>query len=186
MPILVYWQEKIIIVCPASLRKQWEAELHDKFGIQSEILDSKNFNAYIRNGKDPFNSKRVIICSYNFAAKHKTEIITKGFDLAIVDEAHKLRNVYRTSARTATAVRDALNGVKKLLLTATPFQNSLLELYGLTTIIDENIFGSEKVSVLNMVRGIISENCASEWLLISRVLFERMFVNTSIIHIVYR
>lgn len=142
-----YWstgKKKIIIVCPASLRKQWEAELHEKFGIQSEILDSKNFNTYIRNGIDPLNSKRVIICSYNFAAKHKTEIITKGFDLAVVDEAHKLRNVYRNSARTATAVRDALSGVKKLLLTATPFQNSLLELYGLTTIIDENIFGSEK------------------------------------------
>lgn len=74
-----YWstgKKKIIIVCPASLRKQWEAELYDKFGIQSEILDTKNFNAYIRDGKDPLNSKRVIICSYNFAAKHKTEIIT--------------------------------------------------------------------------------------------------------------
>jgi SNF2 family DNA or RNA helicase len=64
--------------------------------------------------------------------------------LAIVDEAHKLRNVYRKSARTAADVRDALAGTKKLLLTATPFQNSLMELYGLTTVIDPNFFGSEK------------------------------------------
>lgn len=142
-----YWstgKKKIIIVCPASLRKQWESELHDKFGIRSEILDTKNFNAYRNNGKNPLSPKRVIICSYTFAAKHKGDLMTHGFDLAIVDEAHKLRNVYRTSARTSAGVRDALYGVKKLLLTATPFQNSLLELYGLTSVIDDHIFGSEK------------------------------------------
>ena len=142
-----YWsvgKRKIIVVCPASLRKQWESELQDKFGIKSEILDTKNFNAYIKEGKNPLSPKRVIICSYNFAGKHKADILTHGFDLAIIDEAHKLRNVYRSSAKTSAAVRDALYGVKKLLLTATPFQNSLLELYGLTSVIDDHIFGSEK------------------------------------------
>ena len=142
-----YWavgKRKIIIICPASLRKQWEAELMDKFGIPSEILDTKNYNAYLRDGKYPFSSKRAVICSYNFAAKRKAEILTNGFDLAVIDEAHKLRNVYRKSAKTAADVRDALHGVKKLLLTATPFQNSLMELYGLTSIIDDRLFGSEK------------------------------------------
>lgn len=142
-----YWsvgKKKIIVVCPASLRKQWESELQDKFGIKSEILDTKNFNACIKEGKNPLSPKRVIICSYNFAGKHKADILTHGFDLAIIDEAHKLRNVYRSSAKTSAAVRDALYGVKKLLLTATPFQNSLLELYGLTSVIDDHIFGSEK------------------------------------------
>lgn len=142
-----YWsvgKKKIIIVCPASLRKQWETELQDKFGIPSEILDTKNFNTSIREGRNPLLPNRVIICSYNFAAKYKGDIMTHCFDLAVVDEAHKLRNVYRSSARTAVDVRDALYGVKKLLLTATPFQNSLLELYGLTSIIDDHIFGSEK------------------------------------------
>ncbi len=142
-----YWsvgKKKIIVVCPASLRKQWESELQDKFGIKSEILDTKNYNAYIRDGKNPLSPKRVVICSYNFAGKHKADILTHGFDLAIIDEAHKLRNVYRSSAKTSADVRDALYGVKKLLLTATPFQNSLLELYGLTSVIDDHIFGSEK------------------------------------------
>lgn len=142
-----YWstgKRKIIVVCPASLRKQWEAELQEKFGIPSEILDSKNFNSYLREGKNPLSPKRVIICSYNFCSKHKGEIMTYGFDLAVIDEAHKLRNVYRKSAHTAADVRDALYGVKKLLLTATPFQNSLMELYGLTSVIDDRFFGSEK------------------------------------------
>ena len=142
-----YWstgKRKIIVVCPASLRKQWEAELQDKFGIPCEILDTKNYNAYLREGCNPLSAKRVIICSYNFCAKHKGDIVTNGFDLAVMDEAHKMRNVYRKSARTAADVRDALHGVKKLLLTATPFQNSLMELYGLTSVIDDHFFGSEK------------------------------------------
>lgn len=142
-----YWstgKRKIIIVCPASLRKQWEAELQDKFGIACEILDTKNYNAYRHDGKNPLSSHRVIICSYNFCAKHKHDMQIHAFDLAVVDEAHKLRNVYRKSARTARDVRDALSGVKKLLLTATPFQNSLMELYGLTSVIDDHFFGSEK------------------------------------------
>ena len=142
-----YWstgKRKIIVVCPASLRKQWEAELQDKFGIPCEILDTKNYNAYLSEGRNPLSAKRVIICSYNFCAKHKGDIMTNGFDLAVMDEAHKMRNVYRKSARTAADVRDALHGVKKLLLTATPFQNSLMELYGLTSVIDDHFFGSEK------------------------------------------
>jgi len=129
-----YWavgKRKIIVVCPAALRKQWSFELTDKFGIANEILDTKNFNEYLRQGKNPLAQKRVVICSYNFV-------------IAVIDEAHKLRNVFRNSAKTANAVKEALASTKKLLLTATPFQNSLMELFGLTSVINENIFGSAK------------------------------------------
>lgn len=139
-----YWaagKRKLIVICPAALRKQWSYELIDKFGMANEILDAKNYNAMVRLGKRPFLQKNVIICSYNFASRHKAEIGSAGFDLAVVDEAHRLRNVYKKNSKTAHDVQDALSGTKKLLLTATPFQNSLMELYGLTSIIDEDIFG---------------------------------------------
>ena len=136
-----YWaagKRNIIIVCPAALRKQWSAELTDKFGLPNIIVDSRN---YCQVG---FGKRCIAICSYNFVARYKVDILRQGFELAVVDEAHKLRNVYRSSAKTAIAVRDALSGSKKLLLTATPFQNSLMELYGLVSIINPQLFGSEK------------------------------------------
>ena len=142
-----YWatgRKKIIIICPASLRKQWSFELADKFGIDNEILDTKNYNEHNRDGRKPFLQNKIVICSYNFAARKKDEIKLTGFDLAVIDEAHKLRNVYKKNSKTAHSIRDALNNVKKLLLTATPFQNSLMELFGLTSVIDENIFGDSK------------------------------------------
>lgn len=137
-------KHKIIVVCPASLRKQWSFELTDKFGILNEILDTKNYNEHVRMGRNPFLQHKIVICSYYFAARKMEEIRLCGFDLAVIDEAHKLRNVYKKNAKTAQAVKSALADAKKLLLTATPFQNSLMELYGLTSIIDENIFGDSR------------------------------------------
>lgn len=142
-----YWamgKKKIIIVCPASLRKQWAAELYEKFGLENEIIDGKNYNDYLNRGISPFGLKKIIITSYSFAARHADAIRERMFDLAVIDEAHKLRNVYKKNNKVAQAVAAALSDSKKLLLTATPFQNSLMELYGLTSIIDENIFGDPK------------------------------------------
>ena len=141
-----YWsvgKKKIIVVCPASLRKQWESELQDKFGIKSEILDTKNYNAYIKEGKNPLSPKRVIICSYNFAGKHKADILTHGFDLAIIDEAHKLRNFYKGTTKIAEGINETFLSKKKLLLTATPIQNSLMDIFSLVSIIDPSILGNE-------------------------------------------
>lgn len=131
-------KRKIIVVCPASLRKQWSAELTEKFGLPNIIIDSRNYRQF------GFDNRNIIVCSYNFVARYKIDILRHGFELAVVDEAHKLRNVYRQSAKTAIAVHDALSGTQKLLLTATPFQNSLMELYGLVSIINPTLFGSEK------------------------------------------
>jgi SNF2 family DNA or RNA helicase len=106
-----YWavgKRKILIVCPASLRKQWSIELTEKFGMDNFILDTKNYNLLLREGKNPLAQKKVIICSYNFAARIKAEIILRQFDIAVVDEAHKLRNVYRKSNKIANAIKDAL------------------------------------------------------------------------------
>lgn len=86
-------KRKIIVICPAALRKQWSYELTEKFGLANDILDAKNCNAMLRSGSNPFDQKKILICSYQFAAKHQMDLSAMGLDLAVLDEAHKLRNV---------------------------------------------------------------------------------------------
>jgi len=139
-----YWAERrrrILIITPASIRKQWALELEEKFNLPVIILDSKSFAEAQQQGKHPLQQKSVLIASYNFVNKIKDEIKSVSWDLVVIDEAHKLRNAYRTSNKVGQGIRWATEDCRKLLLTATPLQNSLLELYGLTTLIDENIFG---------------------------------------------
>ena len=66
------------------------------------------------------------------------------WDLVVIDEAHRLRNVYRPDNRIARGLKTALANTPKVLLTATPLQNSLMELYGLVSIIDDYTFGDAK------------------------------------------
>ncbi|HQB28416.1 MAG TPA: SNF2-related protein [Paludibacter sp.] len=143
-----YWAErkrKLLIVCPAAIRKQWNTELYDKFNIPSVIIDQRNFNKLIANGNpNPFEQNSVIICSYQFLNNQKDMAKLVKWDLAIVDEAHKLRNAYRSSNILGQSIKWVLEDTKKLLLTATPLQNSLMELFGLCSIIDDFIFGDSR------------------------------------------
>ncbi|WP_096895768.1 SNF2-related protein [Candidatus Scalindua japonica] len=141
------WAErkrKILCITPASLRKQWERELSEKFFIESTILESRNFNRSIRDEDiNPFDlSNRIVICSYHFARSKSDNIMAIPWDLVIIDEAHRLRNVYKKSNKIAKAIQAAIGNSPKILLTATPLQNSLMELYGLVSFIDSHIFGS--------------------------------------------
>jgi hypothetical protein len=140
-----YWAEKkrkILVVCPASLRKQWAMELEEKFNLPSLILDAKTYKDQLKAGHpNPFEASAVIICSMHFVASKALDVRAIPWHLVVIDEAHKLRNAYRDSNQIGQAVKQATLDRKKLLLTATPLQNSLLELYGLSTLIDENLFG---------------------------------------------
>lgn len=140
------WAErrrKMLLIVPATLRKQWQQELEEKFSIPVLILESKSFNQSVKAGLlNPFEqSHRLIICSYNFAAAKAREIKQIGWDLAVLDEAHRLRNIYKSSHHTGSQIASAIADVPKILLTATPLQNSLLELYGLVSVIDPHVFG---------------------------------------------
>ncbi len=142
------WAErkrKILIIVPASLRKQWHQELSDKFFLPSVLLETKTFNEQIKGGNlNPFNRDEIVICSYQFARSKEPYVRQVAWNLAVIDEAHRLRNVYKPSNKIGNAIKGALAPFDKLLLTATPLQNSLLELFGLVSVIDEHIFGDIK------------------------------------------
>jgi len=141
------WAErrrKMLIIVPANLRKQWHQELQDKFGLQGLILEAKNYNAIRKQERqNPFLfASGPIICSYQFAKAKADDVKGIDWDLVVLDEAHRLRNVYKTSNVIAKTLKEALSRVhSKVLLTATPLQNSLLELYGLVSFIDDRVFG---------------------------------------------
>lgn len=143
------WAErkrKILIIGPSNLRKQWSQELEDKFFLPSMILEAKSFNQEIKNSNlNPFDQKdTIVICSYEFARNKAPYLQNTNWDLIVIDEAHRLRNVYKPQNKIANAIKLATSRFPKVLLTATPFQNSLLELYGLVSIIDDHIFGDIK------------------------------------------
>jgi len=132
-----------LLIVPATLRKQWQQELESKFYLPTAILDSKVFNDLLESGNlAPFVMEdRLIICSYHFASSKAQEISRVSWDLVVIDEAHRLRNVFRKSSKLARNIVDAVAQAPKLLVTATPLQNSLMELYGLASVIDDHIFG---------------------------------------------
>lgn len=141
------WAErrrKLIVVCPAHIRKQWQAELAEKFNLPSLVVDRKVWNRLRREGNpNPFDCGQIVVLSYGFAARMKEELRAVPFDLVVMDEAHKLRNAYQPSRKGGQALRWAFELRQKVLLTATPLQNTLLEVYGLGWLIGDHIFGDK-------------------------------------------
>jgi superfamily II DNA or RNA helicase len=142
------WTEgkrRILIICPANLRKQWSQEMADKFFLPTIILESASYNRLRKEGvRSPFEQSSIVICSFQFAARQSDELMVTKWDLVVIDEAHRLRSVYRTDNKTGRALKTALANAPKVLLTATPLQNSLMELYGLVSLIDDYAFGDAK------------------------------------------
>jgi hypothetical protein len=93
------WAERrrrILLIVPASLRKQWQQELREKFSLPSTILETKTFRDAEKAGRiRPFDvTDAIIITSYEFAARRADDVRLSPWDLVIFDEAHRLRNVY--------------------------------------------------------------------------------------------
>lgn len=143
------WAERkrgVLIITPANLRKQWHQELSEKFFLPCCILESKPYNEAIKQGNfKPFRANdKIVICSYQFARSKASDVQAMPWDLVVIDEAHRLRNVYKPTNVIANTLKQALANVPTLLVTATPLQNSLSELFGLVSFIDEHTFGDLK------------------------------------------
>jgi adenine-specific DNA-methyltransferase len=142
------WAERkrrILVITPSNLRKQWFQEMAEKFFLPCRILEAKSYNTAIKQGRfRPFEVPEIVICSYQFAKSKAADVHAVQWDLVVIDEAHRLRNVYKPANVIANTLKLALAGKRKLLLTATPLQNSLLELFGLVSFIDEHVFGDLK------------------------------------------
>jgi len=138
-------KRRILIIAPASLRTQWREELELHFNLQSTVLDTKYFEDQVNAGQPvPMTENGIYITSINFVHKRLKLIKQQPWDVVIIDEAHRLRRVYRgrDASKMAFDLREAIQDKPKLLLTATPLQNDLMELYGLVSFIDDKLLGA--------------------------------------------
>lgn len=137
--------KKVLIALPASLRKQWELELDEKFDLNSAILDRLTVEHDAEGWHKRLDDRQkvqIVITSYDYSSKLMKRFLDVKWDFLIIDEAHNLRNLNGT--KRAKRLYSLSKGIPKLLLTATPLQNSLMDLYGLISFIDPRIFGSEQ------------------------------------------
>ena len=130
--------ERVLIVTPASLVGQWQEEMESKF----DLTFTTSYDTMLRNDPQTFWSQKRIIASIAVARRqgHFQKVTAQNFDIVIVDEAHHLKN--RTTQNWKLV--DALQKRFLILLSATPIQNSLVELYNLLTLLKPGIFKTEK------------------------------------------
>ena len=106
------WAEgkrKLLVIVPANLRKQWGQELTDKFYLPSVILESRSFNEAVEAVISiHFNRMRWSLCSFQFARTKEPYVRQTRWDLVVIDEAHRLRNVYKPSSKIANAIKQAV------------------------------------------------------------------------------
>lgn len=144
------WAERhrrLLVVCPAALRKQWCQELESKFGLRTRLLEGRHHDG------NPFEVDAVAVCSYPFARNQLARLAEVSWDLVVCDEAHRLRNAWRPDSRLSRPLVDALRRFPRVFLTATPLQNTLLELYGLVTALDERTFADPATFKAQYMKG---------------------------------
>lgn len=134
--------KNVLILTPSSLVSQWKEEMGVKFGIEFVTTDSPEYKNDFKNDPAALWKQRFIIASINTAkgSRNMPAVIDQFYDLVVVDEAHHLRN------RTMMSWK-LVNQIKKrfiFLLTATPVQNNLIELFNLITLLQPGQFKTEK------------------------------------------
>ncbi len=130
--------ERTLVLTPASLVGQWHEELESKFGLAF----ATTYDPCVREDPQAFWDQNRIVASIATARRreHAECLLERKFDLVIVDEAHHLRDRSSQSWKLV----DALNKRFLLLLSATPVQNDLIELYNLLTLLKPGIFKTLK------------------------------------------
>ena len=130
--------QSILVLTPASLVSQWQQELAEKFNVDCLTTDDKQIQ---QNPLEFWTSFDRIIASLNTAKspKHYPHVTKRNWDLVIVDEAHHLKNRSTLNWKLV----NALNKRFILMLTATPVQNSLVELFNLLTLLKPGLLKTE-------------------------------------------
>lgn len=122
--------KRVFVICPKILVEQWVEELESKFGISAVGATGSELQTISRR------TETVVVTTYQSATNYLATLKQGAFDLLILDEAHKLRNLHgsTSSPKMAQMIHRAL-GLRTfkyvVMLTATPIQNRLWDIYSL-------------------------------------------------------
>jgi SNF2 family DNA or RNA helicase len=125
----------ILVLTPASLAEQWREELESKFHESFTIMEHA---ADWKTMQEADEGRWLISLDRAELPRHRETILARDYDLLIVDEAHKLKNRSTLAWRFVNRIRKRYT----LMLTATPVQNDLMELYSLITILTPGQLGT--------------------------------------------
>lgn len=129
-------RDRILIIVPTPLLQQWVEILENRFSVPFTVVDRNT-----ENDGNPFDKDTVALTTYDYAVE-KAELISHViWNIVVFEEAHRLAKASTGENKTATVLKDAVGDAYKLLLTATPMQNSIMDLHGLITFIDEDALG---------------------------------------------
>lgn len=169
--------DRVLVVCPASLQRQWQYEMETKFNEEFEIYNRDTVKFLGRDGSNPWMKMKGVITSYSFAVRPKNmeQIVEADWDLIIFDEAHRVRRTrvgrqYRETKayKMAKLLEDRVFGL--LLLTATPMQLDPYELHSLIDLVDSSLnlspvdFERKRIDIPNL-NNMIKK--LEEWLALS-------------------
>ena len=127
--------DSVLILTPAQLAKQWQAELLEKFGLEFVCNYDDEF--------DGFDSHDYIIASIDTAKsdRHRETVLSRDWDVLVLDEAHYVKN----EETDRYDLIDRLSYNYAFFLTATPIQNELTDLYNVVSLLRPGLFGTRDV-----------------------------------------
>ena len=130
----LYAISKVLIVCPTSLKYQWKSEIQKFTGSDLCVIEGN-----VREREKQYdNSSFYKICSYHVVGRDLDAINKAGFDLVILDEAQRIKNWQTVTAKNVKRVKSK----HVMVLTGTPLENKLEELYSVVQMVDPHRLGA--------------------------------------------
>lgn len=146
--IIQKWLEgksRILLVIPnIDLLWQWIDMLESYYTVPYTIITNKKQWQENKDYSNAFIQDTIVITTYDFLADNEDYAKLVDWDLTVFEEANILSSVYQEDNKQAKALKRIANNSFKLLLTGTPIEKNIMDLYGLIYFIDETILPNEK------------------------------------------
>jgi SNF2 family DNA or RNA helicase len=148
-------QSRILLVIPnADLLRQWTELIDRYYTIPYVVLASrKEWNDLISDDTpNAFEQSAIVMTTYDFAADNEAAVSAVRWDLTVFEEANALSSVYQEDNKQAKVLKRIAGDSFKLLLTGTPIEKNIMDLYGLIWFIDETVLPDEREFLARYLR----------------------------------